>query len=138
MNRMACCLALLLALTGCRSLTRTIEVPVYVHDTAYTVKEVRDSTYIDRWHTIEVKGDTVRLHDSVVVVRYKVVTDTAHKYVEVPVVVRETETIEVARPLTWWQQTKQKGFWCLLAAVLVYVMWRTRRLWLKYVVPISV
>ena len=28
-----------------------------------------------------------------------------------------TETIEVERKLTWWQQTKMRGFWVLLAVV---------------------
>lgn len=30
----------------------------------------------------------------------------------------ETERVEVERELTWWQQTRMKGFWVLLAVVL--------------------
>lgn len=30
-----------------------------------------------------------------------------------------TETIEVERKLTWWQQTKMRGFWVLLAVVVI-------------------
>jgi len=30
-----------------------------------------------------------------------------------------TETIEVERKLTWWQQTKMRGFWVLLAVVAI-------------------
>ena len=43
-------------LSGCKSLKQTVEVPVYVHDTAYLAKEVHDSTFIDRWHTVEPIG----------------------------------------------------------------------------------
>ena len=32
-----------------------------------------------------------------------------------------TEIVEVERELTWWQQTKMKGFWVLLA-VIVFVL----------------
>lgn len=31
-----------------------------------------------------------------------------------------TEIVEVERELTWWQQTKMKGFWVLLV-VIVFV-----------------
>lgn len=29
----------------------------------------------------------------------------------------DTETVEVERELTWWQQTRMRGFWVLLAVV---------------------
>ena len=34
-------------------------------------------------------------------------------------VVRETETKEVPRELTWWQKTRMKGFWVLLLASVI-------------------
>ena len=80
------------------------QVPVYVHDTSYQTKEVHDSTYIDRWHTIIQKGDTIFVTDEVTKIKYVTKTDTAYKVVEKPVVVSKTETVEVERPLRWWQK----------------------------------
>ena len=95
----------LIGLVGCKA-TKVIEqVPVYVHDTTLSIKEVHDSTFVDRWHTIEVKGDTVYWHDSISFVKWLVRTDTAYVCVEKPVIVSKTETVEVEKPLRWWQKT---------------------------------
>lgn len=91
-------------LSGCKSLKQTVEVPVFVHDTAYLAKEVHDSTYIDRWHTEYQKGDTIFVTDEVTKIVTKIVRDTAYKYVEKPVTISKTETVEVEKPLTWWQK----------------------------------
>lgn len=94
----------LIGLVGCKA-TKVIEqVPVYIHDTTQTVRELHDSIYIDRWHTIEVKGDTVYWHDSISFVKWLVRTDTAYVCVEKPVIVSKTETVEVEKPLRWWQK----------------------------------
>ena len=95
---------LLLTLVGCKTVKVIEQVPVYVHDTAYQTKEVHDSTYIDRWHTIIQKGDTIFVTDEVTKIKYVTKTDTAYKVVEKPVVVSKTETVEVERPLRWWQK----------------------------------
>ena len=96
---------LLLTMVGCKALKQTVEVPVYVHDTAYLAKEVHDSTYIDRWHTEYQKGDTIYITDEVTKIVTKIKIDTAYKYVEKPVTISKTETVEVKKPLTWWQKT---------------------------------
>ena len=96
---------LLLALVGCKALKQTVEVPVEVHDTTYITKEVHDSTFIDRWHTEYQKGDTIYITDEVTKIVTKIVRDTAYKYVEKPVAISKTETVEVKKPLTWLQKT---------------------------------
>ena len=118
---------------GCKSWHKVVEVPVYIHDTAYTVKELHDSTYIDRWHTIYQNGDTVRMRDSIVMYRYLVKTDTAYKYVEVPVTTTVTETVEVKRPLGWWQKTFIGIGVVSLLALLGVVVWKTRKWWSKLI-----
>ena len=118
---------------GCKSWHKIVEVPVYIHDTAYTVKELHDSTYIDRWHTIYQNGDTVRMRDSIVMYRYLVKTDTAYKYVEVPVTTTVTETVEVKRPLGWWQKTFIGIGVVSLLALLGVVVWKTRKWWSKLI-----
>ena len=96
---------LLLTMVGCKALKQTVEVPVYVHDTAYLAKEVHDSTFIDRWHTEYQKGDTIYITDEVTKIVTKIKIDTAYKYVEKPVTISKTETVEVKKPLTWLQKT---------------------------------
>ena len=95
---------LLLTLVGCKA-TKVIEqVPVYVHDTMATVKEVHDSTFIDRWHAVYQKGDTVFDTKTITITKTITKTDTAYKVVERPVTVTQTETVEVEKPLRWWQK----------------------------------
>lgn len=95
--------ACVVLLTGCKGMRQTVEVPVYVHDTTYLAKEVHDSTYINRWHTIEVKGDTVYVTNEQITVKLRTITDTAYKYVEKPVTVTVEQIKEVKKPLRWWQ-----------------------------------
>ena len=90
--------------TGCKTVKIIEQVPVEVHDTTLSVKEVHDSTYIDRWHTEYQKGDTIYITDEVTKIVTKIKIDTAYKYVEKPVTISKTETVEVKKPLTWWQK----------------------------------
>lgn len=116
--------ALVLLLTSCKGLRQTVEVPVYIHDTSYVSKEVHDSTFIDHWHTIYQKGDTVFVTDTEIKYRERVRVDTAYKYIEKPVTVTVTETKEVKKPLSWWEKTQQIGFWLLLSVAVVVVVWK--------------
>jgi hypothetical protein len=130
LERFCSVVALCLLLSGCKTVKVVEQVPVYIHDTTQTVREVHDSTFIDRWHTVYQKGDTIFVTDEVTKIVTKIKIDTAYKYIEKPVVISKTETVEVEKPLTWWQKTKQKGFWFLSAVVLVYVIWKTKKWWL--------
>ena len=94
----------LMGLVGCKA-TKVIEqVPVYVHDTTAKVKEVHDSTFIDRWHTVYQKGDTVFDTKTITITKTVTKTDTAYKVVERPITVTQTERVEVKKPLAWWQK----------------------------------
>ena len=124
---------LLLTLVGCKTVKVIEQVPVYVHDTAYQTKEVHDSTYIDRWHTIIQKGDTIFVTDEVTKIKYVTKTDTAYKVVEKPVIVSKTETVEVKRPLNWWQKTFIGIGVVSLLALLGIVVWKTRKWWSKLI-----
>lgn len=121
---------LILLLSGCNCLKHTVEVPVYIHDTSYVAKEVHDSTYIDHWHTVYQKGDTVFVTETKIKYRERVKIDTAYKYVEKPVVVSQTEIVEVKKPLRWWQKgLMYTGAVCLLC-LFGWIVWNTRNLWL--------
>lgn len=122
MRRWALVVMVPLVMAGCSR--KTVGVPIYIHDTVAKVREVHDSVSVDKWHTIIVSGDTVRVTDSVMVERWRVTHDTVREVSEVPV---EVEVVkEVAKPLTLWQRTKQGGFWVLL--LLVGVLFAAQRL----------
>ena len=118
--------ALLCALSGCKSWHKVVEVPVYIHDTAYTVKELHDSTYIDSWHTVYQKGDTIFVTNEVTKTKIVTKTDTAYKYVEKPVVVSKMETVEVEKPLRWWQKS---FMWVGVASLLVALLCVLAKVW---------
>lgn len=117
----------LIGLSGCKNWrTITVEKPVYIHDTTQMVKEVHDSTFIDRWHTEYQKGDTIYITDEVTKIVTKIKIDTAYKYVEKPVAISKTETVEVKKPLTWLQKglmwAGAIGLITVLAAVVVRLL----------------
>jgi len=123
--------AFLILLSGCKT-TKVIEqVPVYIHDTTLSVKEVHDSTYIDRWHTEYQKGDTVFVADSHIYVTYRTRTDTAYKYVETPVEVTVEHIKEVEKPLTKWQQFRMSLGTIAIIAAAVCLLFLCFRLWQK-------
>ena len=119
--------ALVILLSGCKGLKQTVEVPVYIHDTTQTVRELHDSIYIDRWHTEYQKGDTIYITDEVTKIVTKIKIDTSYKYVEVPVETTITKTVEVQKPLSWWERTQQGGFWVLLAVFSMWLLWKFRK-----------
>ena len=131
LERFCSVVALCLFLTGCKTVKQTVEVPVYVHDTTYVAKEVHDSTFINRWHTEYQKGDTIFITNEVTKIVTKIKTDTAYKYIEKPVVVSKTETVEVKKPLSWWQKTfVWIGVLCLIGIVL-WLVWKSKKLIFK-------
>lgn len=116
-----------LLMVGCKTTQTIVEKPVYIHDTTQSVRVERDSVYVDRWHTIEVKDDTVYVTDSVWVVRYFRTTDTAYKYIEKPVNVEVTKIQEVTKPLGFWRKLLIYNgiFWLLVVGVYFgFKFWR--------------
>ena len=105
-------------LTGCRSVRETIEVPVYVHDTVYQKMVQRDSIYIDHFREVTKKNDTIYITDEVTKTKIVTKTDTAYRYIERPVTISKTETMEVKKPLPWWQKTLMYAGGVLLLALL--------------------
>lgn len=109
---------------SCRTVRVIEQVPVEVHDTTYVAKTTHDSTYVDRWHTVEVKGDTVFATDIRVESKYVTRYDTVYKSVEKPVTL--TETVEVAKPLSWWQKALM---WSGVAALVVLLAVLLAKFW---------
>ena len=117
------------AIWSCRS-TRYVPVETVKHDSVYVGKVVRDSIHVKDSVLVIVKGDTVTEFRYKYVYRDKAKTDTAY--------VRRTDTLRVPYPveakLTKWQQFKMEaggvaigGFFLLLAAIVAYIVYRSRR-----------
>lgn len=92
---------------------------------------VFDSVFVDRIRIVKEKADTVYVTDARTEYKYKyldrVKVDTLIQ-VQREVV---TEVQEIEKPLTWWQRFRLKAFWWLLAAVGLWIGWKSRKLWLK-------
>ena len=114
----------ILLLTGCKSMRETIEVPVYVHDTVYQKMVQYDTIYIDHFREVTKKNDTVYITDEVTKTKIVTKTDTAYRYIERPVTISKTETMEVKKPLPWWQKTLMYAGGVLLLALLgALIVW---------------
>ena len=90
--------------TSCRTVRVVEQVPVHVHDTLRLTQTLRDSIFIDHFREVTKMNDTIYITDSIAVIKYSLITDTAYRYIERPVTVTRTETVEVKKPLAWWQK----------------------------------
>lgn len=97
-------LAILASFSSCRTVRVVEQVPVHVHDTLRLTQTLRDSIYIDHFREVTKMGDTIYITDSIAVIKYSLITDTAYRYVDRPVTVTRTEQVEVKKPLAWWQK----------------------------------
>lgn len=97
-------LASAICFTSCRTVRVVEQVPVHVHDTLRLTQTLRDSIFIDHFREVTKKADTVYIRDSIAVVKHHFTTDTAYRYIERPVTVTRTETVEDKKPLAWWQK----------------------------------
>ena len=133
MRRLSCFvfgLILLLASTGCsRRTVAPIVEPVVIHDTTETVLRVHDSTYIDRWHTQWLNGDTVFIHDSLDRWHSVKVHDTLSLYREVPVL--QKVYVDVPAQLTGGQKFLIRAGWLMVAVILFGIGYFVSRLWRK-------
>lgn len=113
-------ICLIATATSCRSVHEVVkEIPVPVHDTLIQKTVYHDSTYVDRWHTLYQKGDTVFSTDSQIIIKYIIRTDTAYKYIEKPVEVTVSQIKEVEKPLRWWQKNLM---WCGIVFLIVIIV----------------
>lgn len=117
---------LLESLVSCRTVRVVEQVPVYVHDTLRLTQTLHDSIYIDHFREVTQMNDTIYITDEVTKTVTKIVTDTAYRYIEKPVTLTETETVEVAKPLRWWQKALM---WSGVAAVVVLLAVLLAKFW---------
>ena len=94
----------ILLFSACRTITKTIEVPVevvkkeYIHDTKIDSVYIRDS--IDRWQ----KGDTLYITKWHTKFKYINKVDTIVKTDSIPKIVPVVKEVEVNH-IYWWQKS---------------------------------
>ena len=108
-------LALCIIVVGCKTTTKIVEVPiekvVTKTDSIYITKVKvdslfeKDSIYINTY----VKGDTIYRDNYRFISRWRdrVKLDTIYKTHTDTIKVEKAITIEVEKPLSWWQKVKQ-------------------------------
>lgn len=108
-------LALCIIVVGCKTTTKIVEVPVEkeviktdsIYITKVKVDSVfeKDSIYINTY----VKGDTIYRDNYRFISRWRdrVKLDTIYKTHTDTIKVEKAITIEVEKPLSWWQKVKQ-------------------------------
>lgn len=109
-----------IATSSCRTIEKvTVEVPVYVHDTAYVSQHIHDSVYVE--NTEYIKGDTVYKTKWKYVEKVK--TDTVYKYVEKPIetVTEVVKTEYVEKELKWWQKSLMFFGGLMVFGIFVYI-----------------
>lgn len=134
-------LALCIIVVGCKTTTKIVEVPVEkvvtktdsIYITKVKVDSVfeKDSIYINTY----VKGDTIYRDNYRFISRWRdrVKLDTIYKTHTDTIKVEKAITIEVEKPLSWWQKVKQDVggiamgiLVTLLVGLIIWVLIKTR------------
>lgn len=96
---------------------------IYVNKVEYITDRILDSVYIDKYHTIYQKGDTIYKTDSIIDYRWRLqhdtilVKDTVYKS-------KDVEKIKEVNELTPFQHKEIVGFWILLSLILVVISFK--------------
>ena len=105
MKKLILLIVTILCITSCKTVTKTVEVPVetikkeYIHDTKIDSVIVRDS--IDRWHS----GDTTYIYKEHTKYKYILKKDTLIKTDTIPKIITVTKENRVeVNHIYWWQK----------------------------------
>lgn len=83
---------------------------------------VHDSIYIDRWHSKEVAGDTIILHDSITRTIYKQVAQHDSVFINRCDTIYQTREIQVQKKNSTFLRNSGIALWCILALLLLAVI----------------
>ncbi len=149
-------LAILSSIIGCKTPQQTVYVPLPVTDSSseshHDSKTERDSLIKEKTVIVQVAdsgllaqlaamGMQVDESKQYIMVLQKELerkiselssskSDTAIRYKEVPVPYTVEKLVE--KELTKWKKFQIKGFWWLSVGLIGYVLFRTRKVWLKW------
>ena len=153
MKRVLFILAFAMLFVGCRT-PKTIYVPIRSTDTVSEVHQdrqrERDSIIIER-NTIIKEADSallmeygIKLKDNeraIVILQNDFMNRIRELESKKADTVIKTEIVQVPypvevptdKPMTKWQKFQIKGFWWLSVGLVGYVLWTTRKRWLKWI-----
>lgn len=83
---------------------------------------VHDSIYIDRWHSKEIAGDTIILHDSITRTIYKQVAQHDSVFINRCDTIYQTREIQVQKKSSTFLRNSGIALWCILALLLLAVI----------------
>lgn len=84
------------------------------------IEKQYDSIWVDRWHVIKDKGDTILLHDSIYIEKWreKHTRDTICVHDSVPY---EVQVIKEVRKRNGYDKFTARGFWIMIAFLMCYI-----------------
>lgn len=113
-------LFLLLCFVGCKVSTPLLTGSTHLQSKdSVRIEYKHDSIYIDRWHTIKDKGDTIYLHDSIE--RHFYHTLQKHDSIFISSTDTIVQTIEVEKKSGAFWKGSGIAFWVLLGVLVIGV-----------------
>ena len=116
-------LLLIVAMIGCRSMQPTIGSTSSRNDSiAIRTEYVHDTTIIEKLRTVIQKPDTLYIHDSIVIYKYRDSrkTDTLYRY-HTDTITKIKEVI-VEKPIPKFVRNSAISLWIVIALAIVWVI----------------
>lgn len=84
------------------------------------IEKQYDSIWVDRWHVVKEKGDTIWLHDSIYIEKWreKHTRDTICVRDSVPY---EVQVVKEVRKRNGYDKFTARGFWIMIAFLVCYI-----------------
>lgn len=120
--------AILANFSSCRTVRVVEQVPVEIHDTNFIERVRVDSVLVDRWQVREIKGDTVRERDSVLVRVVSHKRDTIREIQEKPVRVVEVREVEKknSKLHNVFYYSGIAAFFIAISCAVGWILWKKR------------
>lgn len=121
-NKLLMFLLVFVCFVGCKTIEKTVEIPIEIKDTVRVTDIKYDSIYIEKNRDVFIKGDTVYLRDKYIEYKEKQIHDTLTvvKEIEKPIYITETEEI-VKHP--WYEKYL---IWSFVFSIL-YLLFKFRK-----------
>ena len=107
--------------SGCKTI-KPVAVPEVHERTNDSIRKeyVHDSTYIDRWHTITIKGDSVIIHDSIDRWHEKLVF--IHDSIDNSRIDTVARIVEIEKPQSVFLRNSGIALWVIIALIIAGII----------------
>jgi len=107
--------------SGCKTIKPVVAPEVHARTNDSIRKEyVHDSIYIDRWHTVTIKGDTVIIHDSIDRWREKLVF--IHDSIDNSRIDTIPQIVEIEKPQSMFLRNSGIALWVIIALIVAGII----------------